>query len=720
MPCVSRRRPEDRIREYAASAGVPCYGITLGDHVNNKWTLFTNMVVALQPEQTGVPVFATIGNHDHEFPTADEKAARAKYESYFGPVDYSFNRGDVHVVSMDNVIHSCKASADYEGGFTAAQYAWLKQDLSFVPKDKMVILCVHIPFRGGWGTNSAHADADKYYDEVLDLLSQYEYAAIMSAHTHSNINYIHRKNGQGDIRACHGHHVRRMVAFDRLHRGYAHRIRPLPDRRQPHGGVGLPFGSSRRTVPDPPLPRLRHLCRRCQIPFQTDGRRPDRSQHLELGSFVDGQRLRKRRTERPDDTQLRHRRMDRSLPYRVAEQHGQLPQVVRPHVPLHAQKPRCVPRASRRSTASATSTNRRSSPIRRSTPAISMPISNIQTDETYTPMKKYLFLTLLAAAFLAGGGCSSSDDDGWGVIELASPKLKVTTELATATVTWDAVAKTAGYAYALDGAADYTSVDAATTTVTLTALAEGGHTFRLKAVGDLDHTTDSAERTIDFEIDPTLPQPAPTYVKGDETGSVVVSWPAVKGAAGYAYKFGEAASFTEVGADVLSVTQKGLSAEEPIRFTMYAVGQLPDSKDSEPVSLTFQLVDTSEGVWVRKSNGELFELTESEAKIYTGTVSVSAADSFEILVENVPHGFLSYSGNGGVGTVNNDRACVPFYTYPAAEYYVRRSLGRMASDPLNKFWINLTADARIDLRIDVLRRIRSATTCNSSKPMIPR
>ena len=158
------------IREYAASAGVPCYGITLGDHVNNKWTLFTNMVVALQPEQTGVPVFATIGNHDHEFPTADEKAARAKYESYFGPVDYSFNRGDVHVVSMDNVIHSCKASADYEGGFTAAQYEWLKQDLSFVPKDKMVILCVHIPFRGGWGTNSAHADADKYYDEVLDLL----------------------------------------------------------------------------------------------------------------------------------------------------------------------------------------------------------------------------------------------------------------------------------------------------------------------------------------------------------------------------------------------------------------------------------------------------------------------------------------------------------------------------------------------------------------------
>ena len=60
------------------------------------------------------------------------------------------------------------------------------------------------------------------------------------------------KERQGDLRACHGHHMRRMVAFDRLHRGYAHRIRPLPDRRQPHGGVGLPFGSSRRTAPPTP------------------------------------------------------------------------------------------------------------------------------------------------------------------------------------------------------------------------------------------------------------------------------------------------------------------------------------------------------------------------------------------------------------------------------------------------------------------------------------
>ena len=182
------------VRRTATASAVPCYGVALGDITGEKPDLLAGVRRSLGT--AGIPVFALPGNHD-KYKVDDATPRDASYFRYtMGPVDYSFNRGDVHVVSMDNVIHSCKASADYEGGFTAAQYAWLKQDLSFVPKDKMVILCVHIPFRGGWGTNSAHADADKYYDEVLDLLSQYEYAAIMSAHTHSNINYIHRKNGK--------------------------------------------------------------------------------------------------------------------------------------------------------------------------------------------------------------------------------------------------------------------------------------------------------------------------------------------------------------------------------------------------------------------------------------------------------------------------------------------------------------------------------------------
>lgn len=70
-----KREAAKDIREYSAAADIPCYAIHLGDLVNNKWALYSNMVVALQPEQTGIPVFSTIGNHDHEFPTANEKEA---------------------------------------------------------------------------------------------------------------------------------------------------------------------------------------------------------------------------------------------------------------------------------------------------------------------------------------------------------------------------------------------------------------------------------------------------------------------------------------------------------------------------------------------------------------------------------------------------------------------------------------------------------------------
>ena len=317
-------------------------------------------------------------------------------------------------------------------------------------------------------------------------------------------------------------------------------------------------------------------------------------------------------------------------------------------------------------------------------------------------MKKYLIFPILSL-FIALAGCETTDDEAM-TIELASPKLKVTTELATATVTWDAIAKTAGYAYALDQSTEYVQLAADVTSVTLTQLAKGSHTFRIKAVGNLEHTTDSAERTIDFEIDPTLETPKPSYVKGEAMGSVTISWEEVKGAAGYAYKLDDDASWTNVGADVLSIVKEGLDVEQTHTFTMYAVGQLPDSSDSEEASLSFKLVDTSEGVWIRMDNGELYETTESETGIFTATIPCKASDSFDVLIQNATYGFTSYSGNGGVGTVNNTQACVPFYNYPTATYYVRQSLGQMTAkvddSPINKFWINMDAACEINVRID--------------------
>ena len=180
------------------ASGIPCYAITLGDIISNSdgsntSALRDDMRDAFHAEKVGLPVFQTYGNHDCTYfgggvtisadkrsSTFELKAQRA-HEEIFGPVDYSFDRGDIHIVSMRNIIyqHNDK-SGEYAEGFLPAQYEWLKQDLALVPKNKMVILCVHAPVFRCTGN---------YLEEAQALLNQFDEAHIISGHTHYSQNY---------------------------------------------------------------------------------------------------------------------------------------------------------------------------------------------------------------------------------------------------------------------------------------------------------------------------------------------------------------------------------------------------------------------------------------------------------------------------------------------------------------------------------------------------
>lgn len=107
---------------------IPAVGVALGDILGKgDARTFTSMKSALG--ETDVPFFTTIGNHDK----SSVDYTGETYSDVLGPRWYSFNRGDVHFVAMDNIIFS---GEDYTGGFTDEQMAWLEKDLSFVPKEK--------------------------------------------------------------------------------------------------------------------------------------------------------------------------------------------------------------------------------------------------------------------------------------------------------------------------------------------------------------------------------------------------------------------------------------------------------------------------------------------------------------------------------------------------------------------------------------------------------
>ena len=189
----------------------PCYGITLGDIISTNFSSGGNASAYREPlreqfskEKVGMPVFQIMGNHDGNYsyhkggidPVADRYNStwqikmQRDHEAVFGPANYSFDRGDVHIVGMRNIEYYISSSNEYTSriGFSKQQIEWLRQDLALVPKEKMVVLCAHIQFIDK-DSDSANA--------ILKLLTPFKEAHILTGHTHINHNFEHNYTTAG-------------------------------------------------------------------------------------------------------------------------------------------------------------------------------------------------------------------------------------------------------------------------------------------------------------------------------------------------------------------------------------------------------------------------------------------------------------------------------------------------------------------------------------------
>jgi len=161
------------ISETLKSATTPVYGLVMGDICDDGAASLQGSVRAALGS-TSMPVFSVIGNHDKV--SNGTTRTTSQYENAWGPLNYSFNRGNVHFVALDNVLFS--DAETYTGGFTDAQVDWLKQDLSYVSKSMMVVLYYHIPLRN----TTSYANRNT----VLGLLSGFANYSLFCGHTHYN------------------------------------------------------------------------------------------------------------------------------------------------------------------------------------------------------------------------------------------------------------------------------------------------------------------------------------------------------------------------------------------------------------------------------------------------------------------------------------------------------------------------------------------------------
>ena len=163
------------------------HGIGCGDLVWDHFELFDDYKAGVAT--TGIPFFQVIGNHDMDLEARSDDFSSETFKKLFGPTYYSFNRGDIHYVVLDDVFFIGTAKK-YIGYLTEKQLAWLEQDLAQVKQGSTVVVSLHIP-----AYNRQHVRNQEKEEpiggvvanrrELYRLLKPYK-AHIMSGHTHFN------------------------------------------------------------------------------------------------------------------------------------------------------------------------------------------------------------------------------------------------------------------------------------------------------------------------------------------------------------------------------------------------------------------------------------------------------------------------------------------------------------------------------------------------------
>lgn len=163
------------------------YALTLGDMTWDRYW-YTNSYNLSEYKQTinssfnNIQIFHTIGNHDHDMNAAGDFYTVSLYKTVLAPTYYSFNIGNVHYVVMDDILCTNDGSGvnsrTYDKIFTTDQLEWLKKDLEFVDKSKVLVLAMHAQMYTESGSSAIENS-----NIIEEIVSGYD-THVMSAHSH--------------------------------------------------------------------------------------------------------------------------------------------------------------------------------------------------------------------------------------------------------------------------------------------------------------------------------------------------------------------------------------------------------------------------------------------------------------------------------------------------------------------------------------------------------
>lgn len=136
-------------KDFISKQSGPLYGIHLGDYSQCEWWGHYSLADYYNDTKTlDIPIFHTIGNHDHDYNNGAYGDSHSAFENVLGPRYYSFNIGTQHFIMLDDVhvVPGSTANSGYDTDFTPEQVSWLRQDVAAMPSGvTQVVLCTHCP-----------------------------------------------------------------------------------------------------------------------------------------------------------------------------------------------------------------------------------------------------------------------------------------------------------------------------------------------------------------------------------------------------------------------------------------------------------------------------------------------------------------------------------------------------------------------------------------------
>ncbi|MEL6823920.1 MAG: calcineurin-like phosphoesterase C-terminal domain-containing protein, partial [Calditrichota bacterium] len=174
------------------------FGMTLGDILYDDLALFPRYLSVVA--QVGIPWYNVPGNHELNFDAPNDRYSLETFKRYFGPPYYAFEYANTYVVVLDNIEYQgtktdSPMDVRNEGGYIANisedQLIWLKNDLKYVPDDKLIFVTMHAPLTTYQGTPKSTNVFTQNRSELLKLLSGRKHLYSVAGHTHTTEHHYY-------------------------------------------------------------------------------------------------------------------------------------------------------------------------------------------------------------------------------------------------------------------------------------------------------------------------------------------------------------------------------------------------------------------------------------------------------------------------------------------------------------------------------------------------